>query len=92
MILTFRHKGLKKFFENGDAKGLPAQHLIRIRLVLTVLDTISELNEINIPGGNLHPLKGDRKGQWSLTIKKNWRITFRFENGDAFDLDYEDYH
>ena len=92
MILTFRHKGLKKFFENGDAKGLPAQYLIRIRLVLTVLDTISELNEINIPGGNLHPLKGDRKGQWSLTIKKIWRITFRFENGDAFDLDYEDYH
>lgn len=92
MIKNIRHKSLKRFFENGDEKGLPAQHLTRIRLVLAVLDTISELNEINIPGGNLHPLKGDRKGQWALTIKKNWRITFRFEKGDAFDLDYEDYH
>ena len=92
MILTFRHKDLRKFFEKGDPKGLPGQYLAKIRLVLTVLDTISEINEINIPGGNLHPLKGDRKGLWSLTIKKNWRITCRFENGDAFDLDYEDCH
>ena len=60
--------------------------------MLTVLDTVSSPYVIDIPGGRLHSLKGDRMGYWSLTISRNWRITFRFDEGDVFDLDYEDYH
>ena len=92
MIRNIKHRRLKKFFEKGDASGLPAQYVDKIRLVLAVLDTVTSVEAINIPGGRLHQLKGDRKGYWSLTISRNWRITFRFEEGDAFDVDFEDYH
>ena len=92
MIRNIKHRRLKKYFEKGDASGIPAQYLNKIRLVLAVLDTVTSVEMINMPGGRLHPLTGDRKGYWSLTISRNWRITFRFEEEDAFDVDFEDYH
>jgi len=92
VIRKLKHKGLKRFFEDGDAKGLPAEHINKIQAVLVVLDTVSDVSYINIPGGRLHQLKGERKGYWSLTISRNWRITFQFDGKDVTDVDYEDYH
>ena len=92
MIRKIRHKGLKSFFEEGDVKGLPTQNIRKIQAVLSVLDTVSDVSYINIPGGKLHPPKGERKGYWSLTISRNWRITFQFDGEDVTDVDYEDYH
>ena len=92
MIRKIRHKGLRRFFEEGYKKGLPAQHLEKIRAVLAILDTVSDVQHIKFPGGRLHELKGGRKGYWSLTISKNWRITFQFDGEDIGDVDYEDYH
>ncbi len=95
VIKKIKHKGLNRFFEEGDAKGLPARHINKIQAVLAVLDTVSDVKYINIPGGRLHPLKGERKGYWSLTISRNWRITFQFDGEDVTDVtdvDYEDYH
>ncbi len=83
---------MKRFFEEGDVKGLPAQHIRKIRAVLAVLDGVSDVSYINIPGGRLHRLKGERKEYWSLTISRNWRITFQFDGKDITDVDYEDYH
>ena len=92
MIRNFKHKGLKRFFEEGDRKKLPSIYIEKIRLVLAVLDTVSDISMINIPGGHLHELSGDRKGFWSLTINRNWRITFRIDGQDIIDVDFEDYH
>jgi len=88
VIRKIRHKGLKRFFEEGDERGLPAQHIKKIRAVLAVLDTVSDAGFINIPGGRLHRLSGDRKGYWSLTITRNWRVTFQFDGEDVSDVDY----
>lgn len=92
MIRNIKHRRLKRYFEKGDASGLPDQYLKKIRLVLAVLDSVVSVDGINVPGGRLHQLTGDRKGYWSLTISRNWRITFRFEDGDALDVHFEDYH
>jgi proteic killer suppression protein len=92
VIRKIKHKGLKRYFEEGDTKGLPAQHINKIQAVLAVLDTVSDVKYINIPGGRLHRLMGERKGYWSLTIKRDWRITFQFDGEDVTNLDYEDYH
>lgn len=93
MIKSIRHKGLKLFWEKGDSSKLPAQHVAKIRLVLTVLDTAPDINRMNIPGGRLHRLTGDMKDFWSLTISRNWRVVFRLENdGYIYDVDYMDYH
>ena len=92
MIKTWKHKGLKDFFETGSTKGIPAKHSKRIRRVLDAIDTAAEITELDIPGFDLHELKGDRKGTWAITVTGNWRITFKFNNGDAYDVNYEDYH
>jgi proteic killer suppression protein len=92
MIKSFRHKGLKKLFENGDRKGVPQDLAPRILRMLDVLDAAKDINDLNLPGFDLHELKGDRKGTWAIKVNKNWRITFRFVNGDAYDVDLEDYH
>jgi len=92
VIRKIKHKGLKRFFEEGNVKGLPAVHINKIQAVLAVLDTVTAVSYINIPGGRLHSLKGERKGFWSLTISRNWRITFQFIGEDVTDVDYEDYH
>ncbi len=92
-IQSFRHKGLKRLYEEDDVRRVPAASADKLRLMLTIIDTAPGVEEIRLfPGWRLHPLKGDRAGFWSLTVTGNWRLTFRFELGDAFDLDLEDYH
>ena len=92
MIKSFRHKGLQKFWETGTTKWIPTRHAKRIRLILDAIDAATVIDDLRKPGFDLHELKGDRKGTWAITVTGNWRITFRFENGNAYDVDYEDYH
>ena len=92
-IQSFRHKALKRLFEDGDARGLPAGQTQKLLDVLAALDTAEVPSEVGLfPGWRLHPLKGDRKGFWSVTIAGNWRVIFRFDEGDALDVDLIDYH
>ena len=92
-IRSFRHKALKRLFEDNDMRGLPVSQAQKLLDVLAALDTAKEPSEIGLfPGWRLHPLKGDRKGFWSVTITGNWRVIFRFEKGDALDIDLVDYH
>ncbi|WP_199528445.1 type II toxin-antitoxin system RelE/ParE family toxin [Pseudoalteromonas sp. bablab_jr010] len=92
MIKTFKHKGLKKFFETGSKAGIQAKHERRLRLQLAAIDTASIIEDIDLPGFKLHPLKGNRDGVWSITVNGNWRVTFEFKDGNAYILNYEDYH
>lgn len=92
MIKSFKHKGLKKFFERGDCSGIQSKHEKKIRLQLAALDTATVIEDMDLPGYNLHQLKGQRKDCWSIVVNGNWRITFEFENGDAYIVNYEDYH
>lgn len=92
MILSYRHKGLKKFFEAGNLAGIQPSHAKRLRMQLAALDTAQAIEDMEIPGFRLHPLKGADHGRWSIWVNGNWRITFEFQNGNAFVLDYEDYH
>lgn len=92
MIRTFRHKGLKELFEAGTSKSIPADMRKRIRRRLDVLDAAENVDGMNVPGWNLHPLKGKRAGDWAITVTGNYRITFQIEDRDVFSLDLEDYH
>ena len=92
MIRTFKHAGLKRYFETGKAKGIPADMAKRIQTSLNVLNRARELRDLNLPGFGFHALKGDRKGEYALTVTGNYRLTFRFENSDVLDLNLEDYH
>ena len=92
MIETFKHKGLKLYFEENDGGLLPAEMLKRIRLILTALEASATIDGMNNPLFRLHPLKGDLKGFWAVTVRANWRIIFKFADGDASDVDFTDYH
>ena len=92
MIKTFNHKGLEKFFGTGSAVGIQVIHAKRLRLILAMLDQAREARDMDAPALRLHQLKGDRKGHWAVAVQANWRITFRFEGGDAHIVDYLDYH
>ena len=92
MIKHFQHQGLERFFRRGETKGIKAQHQQRIQRILDLLDDASEPQELAIPGMFLHPLKGDRKGQWAMTVSGNWRITFAFDGEDVIVVNLEDYH
>jgi len=92
MILKFRHKGLKRLYEDDNPKGVQAEHVEKLRRRLTNLDAATEPDDLDLPGYRLHPLKGDRKGEWSIAVSGNWRLTLRFEGHDVTDVDYEDYH
>ena len=92
MIKSFKHKGLKKFFESGSKAGIQAKHERRLRMQLVAIDTATAIEDIDLPGFRLHLLKGKRDGIWSITVNGNWRITFEFNDGNAFILNYEDYH
>lgn len=92
MIIGFKHKGLKQFYERGTTKGIKAQHIGKVRDILTVLDNAAVIDDVDLPTFHLHELKGNRAGEWSVTVRANWRITFIFENGDADIVNYEDYH
>ena len=92
MIASFRHKGLRKYFESGSLAGIQSAHATRLKMQLAALDTAQTIEDMDIPGFRLHPLKGSERGRWSIWVNGHWRITFAFENGNAFVLDYEDYH
>ena len=92
MIATFKHRGLRRFFESGTTRGIQAHHAARIRLILARLDVSVSARDMNLPGLHLHELTGNRKGTWSVRVSGNWRITFRFDSPDAYDVDLEDYH
>jgi proteic killer suppression protein len=92
MIKSFKHKGLKKYFETGGTSGIQFKHARKLRMQLAAIDTAQVIEDVNLPGFKLHPLKGNRDGIWSITVNGNWRITFEFINGNAFILNYEDYH
>ena len=92
MITSWAHQGLKKFFETGSKAGIQPKHADRLSELLFVLDSATEVQQLNLPGYRLHSLSGDRQGTWSLTVSGGWRITFEFREGDAYITNYEDYH
>ncbi len=92
MIRTLRHRGLKRLYERGDPSKVRADQAERIALALADLDDAGKPSDLDLPGYQLHPLKGDLKGFWSISISGNWRIIFRFEEGDAYDVDLVAYH
>ena len=92
IIKSFRHKGLRLLLEDDDGSKLPQEMLARISLILSTLHASEEIEGVNVPTFRLHPLKGDLKGAYAITVRANWRIIFRFEDGDAFDVDFVDYH
>ena len=92
MIRGFKHKGLRRFFEAGSKSGVQAQHVDRLRLVLAQLNAATAPRDMDLPGLNFHPLKGERKGTWAVSVSGNWRVTFRFVGKEADAVNYEDYH
>lgn len=92
MIVSFRHRGLERFFVTGDRSGIRPEHAGRLRLVLGRLAAAESAKDMELPGLRLHQLKGKLKGRWSVTISGNWRVTFTFDGKDAVLVDYEDYH
>ena len=92
MIRGFRHKGLAKFFETGSKSGIQAQHAARLRLILGRLGAATAPNDMALPGLDFHPLKGNQRGRWAVSVSGNWRITFGFVGKDVDAVDYEDYH
>jgi len=92
MIKSFKHKGLQQFYETGSAAGINVGHKTKISMRLVALDTASCSDDMDLPGFRLHPLKGVLEGVWAIDVNKNWRITFEFMNGDAYLVNYEDYH
>ena len=92
MIRSFRHKGLKRLYEDDDVRGLNREHVEKLRDILARLDAARVVTDMDLPGFALHPLKGDLKGFWAVTVRANWRVVFRFADSDAFDVAYVDYH
>ena len=92
MIQSFRHSGLEKFFKSGSKAGIQPAHAARLSIQLGTLNIASRVENMNVPGWDLHPLKGNLAGQWSVKVNGNWRLTFRFQDGDAYVVDYQDYH
>lgn len=92
MIKSFAHKGLAKFYLTGNKAGIQAKHADKLRLILAQLNNAEDVTDLDISTLHLHQLKGARKGIWSVTVQANWRVTFRFEEGDAEIVNYEDYH
>lgn len=92
MFTSIYHKGLKRFWTKNDACGLPADQVRKIKFILELLDSAEKISDMNFPGSGLHTLKGDLKNYWSVIVKANWRIIFRFEEGNAYLVDYLDYH
>jgi proteic killer suppression protein len=92
MIRSFKHRGLKRLYERGDRSGIRPDPLDIVQDILARLDEAYTPKAMNVPGYRLHPLKGDLKGFWSVTVRANWRIIFRFEDTDALDVELIDYH
>ena len=91
MIKSFKHKGLKRLFETGKASGVDPQHVERLRKILALLETSETIDDMDLPGLNLHDLKGKRKSTLAVKVSGNWRVTFKLKNGDILEVNYEDY-
>jgi proteic killer suppression protein len=92
MIRSIQHKGLKRLYEDDDPRGVMSEHTAKVRDILARLDAASTLEDLDLPGFRLHPLKGELRGFWAVTVRANWRVIFRLAEGDALDVDYTDYH
>ncbi len=92
MIKSFKHKGLEKFYLSGISAGIQAKHSKKLKFQLAALDSAHHVDDLDLPGYRLHPLKGQREGIWSITVSGNWRLTFEFTDGNVHILNYEDYH
>jgi len=92
MIRSFRHAGLQRFFTKGERRGIPADRVSRIERMLDRLDAAKQPQDMNLPGYQWHPLKGDRKGTYAVSVSGNRRITYQFEGEHAVNVDLEDYH
>jgi len=92
MIQSFKHKGLRQLFEDDNARGVNAEHTHKVKQILAALQAADTIEAMNVPTFRLHPLTGDLRGFWAVTVRANWRIIFRFENGRASDVDLVDYH
>ena len=92
MIKSFAHKGLRAFFEDGLKKGVQTKHAGKLSDILDHLDAANEIKDMGYPGSGLHPLQPKSESRWAVSISGNWRITFKFRNGDAYEVNYEDYH
>ncbi|MFV3306145.1 type II toxin-antitoxin system RelE/ParE family toxin [Pseudomonas sp. NY15181] len=92
MIRSFRHKGLRALYQQGDTRGVRADHVPRLQRILAALDTANSPRDMDLPGYRLHGLKGPLSGYWAVSVSGNWRVIFRFIDSDAELLDYLDYH
>jgi proteic killer suppression protein len=92
VIASFRHRGLKRLYENDDAGRISAEHVRRIRIIMAALEAAQSVEQLRTHTFHLHALKGELKGFWAITVRANWRIIFRFEDGNAYDVDLVDYH
>jgi len=92
MIRSIRHKGLKRLYQDDDPRGVIREHAAKLRDILARLDAAGTVSDMDLPGFRLHPLKGELKGLWAVTVRANWRVVFRFAEGEALDVDYIDYH
>ncbi|MBO9496748.1 type II toxin-antitoxin system RelE/ParE family toxin [Thalassotalea sp. G20_0] len=92
MIISFLHKGLERFYRTGKTSGIQAQHARKLQRILTNLDELAHISEMDFPGYRLHQLKGERQGIWSVTVSGNWRVTFRLTQAGVEIVNYEDYH
>ena len=92
MIRTIRHKGLRRLYEDDDSRGVPSEHVEKLRDIPARLDVANVIADMDLPGFRLHPLRGELKGFWAIAVRANWRVIFRFVEGEALDVDYIDYH
>ena len=92
MIRSFKHRGLKRLYESGDYRGIRGDLVETVEDILARLDVSQQPEDMALPGYRLHPLKGDHKGYWTVTVRANWRVIFRFEKGDVWDVELVDYH
>ena len=92
MIASFRHRGLRRLYEDDDHRGLSLAHVDKIKRILARLDEATHVRDMGLPGSGLHPLRGRFKGLWAVSVSGNWRVVFRFQNGNAYDVDLVDYH
>ena len=92
MIMNFSHKGVEKFFRVGSKAGIRSSHAAKLARQLARLNLAKTIADMNVPGWNLHPLKGKFAGQWAVSVSGNWRLIFEFIDGEALNVDYDDYH
>jgi len=92
MIKSFSHKGLEDFFYDGTLKRIQPKHAPKLAAILDKLDAAHQVKDVNFPGGNLHKLEPKQADIWSVKVSANWRVTFRFEDGDVYEVNYLDYH